>query len=39
MIARSWGVGKMGDGNQNAQTSTYKMKKLWGPKVQPSEYS
>ena len=36
---RDWRVGEMGAGDQTAQTSSYKLNKLWGCNLQHGEYS
>ena len=33
------GVGKMGEGGQEVQTSSYKINKSWGCNVQYNDYS
>ena len=41
MIARgkAWGMGKMGEGVQKVQTSSYKINESWGCNVQHGDYS
>ena len=33
VVARGWGVGKVGEGSQKVQTSTYKINTSWGGDV------
>ena len=35
----SWVVGKMGEGDQEVQSSSYKIHKSWGSNVQHMRYS
>ena len=39
VVARVGGVGEMGEGDQKAQTSSYKINKFWGCNVQHGDYS
>ena len=39
VVARGQVVGKMGEGGQKVQTSSYKINKSWGCDVQHGDYS